>query len=406
MLPGGTLVSISGLQSEAGSALNGGRGLVIGKPAEDTGRYPVLVYAVVGKAEEEAGADSSSREVLSLAEFGASDLELAQKTGRYPVLSYGDTDLELADGFVGLKRSVKEANLTALEDQKDQTYRDFASVAWEHAYKNDNIRGAFLHLDPYTERWPEDYERSISYANMLRDGIGGTRKKPQEAWRILTRTEPLVDPEWEHVNMFRYGMVVTACDSGQPPQVALDWALQMTKETDQDRELLESALQNVITLVRESVNNLDEDEVKAKHEINQQCCYALLDLNPDSVTSLTLVAGAECLLGDNAKGAKLYRKALESGQLRGTGLQDLKENLALAQMQSPGGSLENYDVLNRKGGKFYAVHKRYAGKYQFVRRPDGLSCLQPLEGCEVSTSVMMELIDIPDPDDEEAFGSN
>ena len=74
-------------------------------------------------------------------------------------------------------------------------------------------------------------------------------------------------------------------------------------------------------------------------------------------------------------------------------------------MQSPGGSLENYDVLNRNGGKFCAVHKRYAGKYQFVRRPDGLSCLQPLEGAEVSASVMMELIDIPDPDDEEIFGS-
>ena len=72
MLPGGTLETISGLQSEAGGALNGGRGLVIGKPAEDTGRYPVLVYAVVGKAEEEAAADSSSREVLSLADIRCS----------------------------------------------------------------------------------------------------------------------------------------------------------------------------------------------------------------------------------------------------------------------------------------------------------------------------------------------
>ena len=51
MLPSGTLVSISGLQSEAGRALNGGRGLIIGKPADDTGRHPVLVYAVVGKDE-------------------------------------------------------------------------------------------------------------------------------------------------------------------------------------------------------------------------------------------------------------------------------------------------------------------------------------------------------------------
>ena len=68
--------------------------------------------------------------------------------------------------------------------------------------------------------------------------------------------------------------------------------------------------------------------------------------------------------------------------------------------------MENYDVLNRKGGKFYAVHKKNAGKYQFVRRPDGLSCLRALEGCELSASVMMELIDIPDPDDKEVFGSN
>ena len=53
MLPSGTLVSTSGLQSEASKALNGGRGLIIGKPADDTGgRHPVLVYAVVGKAEE------------------------------------------------------------------------------------------------------------------------------------------------------------------------------------------------------------------------------------------------------------------------------------------------------------------------------------------------------------------
>ena len=68
--------------------------------------------------------------------------------------------------------------------------------------------------------------------------------------------------------------------------------------------------------------------------------------------------------------------------------------------------MENYDVNNRKFGKFYAVHKKHAGKYSFVRRPDGLCCLQPLEGCEFSASDMLELIDIPDPDDEEIFGSN
>mmetsp|Transcript_32734 Transcript_32734/g.96497 ORF Transcript_32734/g.96497 Transcript_32734/m.96497 type:complete len:114 (+) Transcript_32734:868-1209(+) len=95
-----------------------------------------------------------------------------------------------------------------------------------------------------------------------------------------------------------------------------------------------------------------------------------------------------------------------AAQMRGNDLQDLKENLSLAQMQSPGGSLENYDVLSRKDGQFAAVHKAHKGKYQFIRNEMGLCFLKPKEGCELSASDMLELVDIPDPDDPEIFGSN
>ena len=336
----GTLVSISGLQSEAGKALNGGRGIIIGKPAKDTGRFPVLIYCCVSKQ-------------TTTDEQGEADL------------------LEIVDDLSGIKRSMKEQNLTPLEDQMCEIYKDYASMAWEYAYaKTNNINDALIHLEHYTSRWPEDYMCSITYANLIRDGIsssdgsilfptdtsknkqtfaaatqGGQIKRPAEAWRILKRTEPHVDPTWSQINQFRYAMCVTACDSNQPPQVALDWALKMTTETNADRDMKEAALKDIIKLVRDNSNNVDEEENKAKHEINKKVCYALLETLPDSVDALTLVAGAECLVGNNQGGAKLYRQAMETGQFQGQELHNLKENLALAQMQSPGGSLENYDVL-------------------------------------------------------------
>lgn len=303
-------------------------------------------------------------------------------------------------------------------------------MAWEYAYKTDNIRDALMHLEHYTERWPEDYMCSITYANLIRDGIsssegsidfptdesknkqtlaaavqGGRIKRPDEAWRILKRTEPHVDPTWEQINQFRYAMCVTACDSNQPPQVALDWALKMTTETNADREMKESALRDIIKLVRDNGNNSNEEDNKAKLEINKKVCYALLETSPDSADAITLVAGAECLVGNNQGGARLYRQAMETGKFQGQELHNLKENLTLAQMQSPGGSLENYDVLSRKDGKFCAIHKEHTGKYAFGRNPMGMCYLQPKEGCGLTVADMLELIDIPDPDDESIFGS-
>jgi len=330
-------------------------------------------------------------------------------------------DLKIV-GMSGLKRSMKEANLTASENQKCEFFQEFASDAWEYAYKTDNVKDALLYLEHYTARWPEDFICSINYANMIRDGIsssegnvdispnmtaavqGGRRKKPEEAWRILTRTEPYVDPNWDQINQFRYAMAVTACDSHQPPHVALDWALKMTKETPNDRAMVECAIRDVIELVRGNNSNVDERNTQSKLEVNKKACYALLELLPDSAEVLSLVAGAECLLGRNEEGARIYRKALETGELNETNVQEVKENLALAQMQREGGPLEHYDVLNQKDGKCFAIHKRHAGKYLFVHE-DGVCCVQPLEGANLSASDMLEQIDIPDPDDEKVFGN-
>ena len=379
--------------------MNGGRGIIIGKPAEESGRYPVLVYA---KSKPSLSADNSDSEVL-----------------------------EMVDDLSGLKRSMKEQNLTPLDDQKCKIYQDYASMAWEYAYaKTDSIKDALFHLEHYTERWPEDYMCSITYANLIRDGIsssegsmdlptdkarnkqtfaavaqGGRIKRPAEAWRILKRTEPFVDPDWEQINQFRYAMCVTACDSNQPSEIALNWALKMTAETNSDKEMKESALKDIIKRVRDNSNNADEEANNEKLQINKKVCYALLEMSPDSTDALTLVAGAECLVGNNEGGAKLYRQAMETGQFHGQDLCNLKENLALAQMQSPGGSLENYDVLNSKEGKFYTIHKKHAGKYAFGRNSMGMCYLQPNEGCGLTVADMLELIDIPDPDDESVFGS-
>ena len=151
----GTLVSISGLQSEAGKALNGGRGIVIGKPAKDSGRFPVLVYSCCVK-QTGSSSDSSSN----------TDDATADEQGK--VL------LEIVDDLSGLKRSMKEQNLNPLENQKCEIYQDYASMAWEYAYKTDNIKDALMHLEHYTERWPEDYMCSITYANLIGDGISSS----------------------------------------------------------------------------------------------------------------------------------------------------------------------------------------------------------------------------------------
>lgn len=164
----GTLVSISGLQSEAGKALNGGRGIVIGSPAKDSGRFPVLVYSCCVKQTGTSTCSASSSNTDK-----TDDDEQSQ----------GKVLLEIVDDLSGLKRSMKEQNLTPLENQMCEIYQDYASMAWEYAYKTDNIRDALMHLEHYTKRWPEDYMCSITHANLIRDGISSSGPKTTKRWR-------------------------------------------------------------------------------------------------------------------------------------------------------------------------------------------------------------------------------
>lgn len=381
----GKLVTIAGLQSEAGAPLNGSRGIVLDDPkllSKQAGRLPVLLYAQ-GKGNE---------------------LLVLEKPG--------------------MMRSIKEENLRSLEDQKCGAYKEFAFEAWEKAYRFDGkIDLALFHLKQYTQRWPDDYKMTVNYVNVLRQKdllvppfrrAATEKASADEAWKALCRTEPYLTDgsytethgdlsvlkggrgsvvESSHVNQFYFDMVWTALSSGQESQVALDLALKITTENAHDMKMARDALEHISTTLRKR-SPLNDN--KADLEVNVRAMKALLELSPDDVELISWVAGAECMAGNNQEGAKWYRKAVERGC-------DCRTELSLAQIQCPGGPLEDHKILGTEDGRWTIIHKSKADDYSF-ERVSGMIRIGRKRADVPPIEEAVAYFPIPDPDDKVAFG--
>mmetsp|Transcript_37924 Transcript_37924/g.59986 ORF Transcript_37924/g.59986 Transcript_37924/m.59986 type:complete len:163 (-) Transcript_37924:765-1253(-) len=157
-------VTILGLQSAAGQALNGSAGLVTGPPKE--GRYPVYLFG------------NSSNEPLE----------------------------------PPLQRSIKAQNLQRRE--KDELYQQCCVKQAQKAFESgSSVEGAFMWLRGYSDKFPEDTVMNINYANMLlmvhKEGNKTPKHIAAQASAIMRRCLPHQDDEhknaWMLVHVFCHG---------------------------------------------------------------------------------------------------------------------------------------------------------------------------------------------------------
>lgn len=369
-LSAGTLVTIHGLESDAGKALNGASGIVLGPPSDaetkDAKRYPVLLYAVVSK--EEAEAEDAINE---------------------------------APATPPLKRSIKGANLINKADQKCQTFNDACNDQASIAYSNGDIHGALFWLGAYYERWPEDYRMSLTYANLLRE------YEPKEAWAILRNTVPNMEPSNPIYNNACYDMCITCLAAGGKPEVALEWAEKISADDPDLKQLKVEALDAVMRHGSGIGNrNMDIDGGDGPIlEVHRRAAAAIQELKPDDGVCMSNYGAALCMVGNNREGVRWYRRAMASGHIHGESLDQLKKDLALAMMQCPGGPMEQYRVIGVVGNQWGCVHKASIGQYELYTQRSGDGSF---DGGLLATGpeeVEIATFPIPDIDDEELFAN-
>ena len=136
----GVLVQIDGLASEAGKPLNGAYGLVAANPvtaASGILRYPVLVYAVRKQSSEANENDNEDEETNENSE---------------------ETTHEIMKTSTGIKKSLKEDNLSVLPEQKQQLFQDAARAQCQLAHQAGDHPGALC--------WYEAYYQQIGRAHV------------------------------------------------------------------------------------------------------------------------------------------------------------------------------------------------------------------------------------------------
>lgn len=377
----GELVTIKGLQSKAGKALNGGSAIVLGPPSftddgGDNRRCNVMVYALLSKDEPE----------------NEEKTERQEESNRAELLS------------VPLKRSIKEINLERKVDQKCLLFKENAeTLIVKHALSARDYNQALFWSAAYYERWPEDYKLGMSYANMLRVYAN----EPNKALSILLEAVPNLEPNYPMIDSVRYSVCFAYISAKEKPEHALEWALKMDGNTPDDKQMKIEALRAVASYCRDGATGLRFGDIESGDgpvlEVNKSALEALLQIEPDNPEFIRCVGGAYCLLGNNWEGVRYYRRALATGEFQGDDLDDLKSSLALAMMQCPGGRMEHYRVICTKDGHWRCIHKAYTGQYELLAlyrdNRSMVGGVRPL----TEDGVQMTLIPIPDIDDTEVF---
>lgn len=363
----GTVVEIVGLDSEKGRRLNSGLGVIIDDSAmntqqenTDSEHLPVLIFAI-----------PNSSKILQL------NLDA-------PIII-----------------SLHIDNLSKVPNQACNLFKEYASHRAQELIAKCDYKNTMFFIQQYYRRWPDDWFNNMTYANLLREGLGtpNNEKDPQAAWELMIQSEPNAPHDFDGINQHRYDMAICCCAANGEPDEALLWALKIdhTKSAD-DKHMKEEALDVVRQYARMRAVT-DSNHLNPFYQVLKHAAMSVLELKPDHPRAITSVAAAECLTGNHKKGVQLYRQGLETGYFAGEEERDLRESLSVAQMQCKGGVLENYRVISKKDHLVACIHNEFIGKYEYQVSAEGVQSVKIL-----SSDVKMHYVSIPDCDDKTAFG--
>ena len=379
-LPKGTLVTIEGLESEAGKKLNGGLGIILDIASSFDGvlRCPVRIFALKNEEKD-------------------------------------DTDFSILTTVQD--RNLKTINVKLCPDADNNEL--FRQAAYQHIEeastaqaKHDKTKTNLLlfWLETYCHVRPQAFYMGFSYANALRVVEQKYQESAQLIWKIHQQHSVREDPRYP--NFYRE-TVSSYCAAQLHMEDALQFALQIPLEDTQDTAAIPSENNNTSTtnnnrgLRREALTEFAHTckAILTSHkglgvdsiaQLNLQASQELLNMDPTDISNFEYLAGAYCLAGENYEGAKHYRQALA----RGAPFENVRVGLILAQLQCPGMPLANYHLLTSEQDhtgttNLTCVHNRDTCKLK----------VDPETG-EVSTTDELEAITYPmpnDPNDPETF---
>ena len=210
--------------------------------------------------------------------------------------------------MVNTKKSIKAINLEPKSNQKCVIFKEAARNRAEAAYHSGDYKTSVFWMSGFYDRWPEEHNVSTAYANLVRHYL----KQPKEALEILYETVPQMPKDHPIINESCYDVCVTIVAAKGKPEDALEWALKISTETAELKQLSIEAIQVVLEYTRmDGDRRLDiEDGDGPTLEVHRQAALAMLERDPDNANYIRNVAAVHCLLGDNKEGVRMYRRAL------------------------------------------------------------------------------------------------
>jgi hypothetical protein len=402
-----SFVRIHGLQSEAGKKLNGACGVVItGKHSNDAGggkRYAVRIYAKPGDGAQAQGERLVPMDPTEDKKIKAENLTL---------------DTSLAESSV-----FKDAAVTAM--QKEQS-RIHGGVASDHNLILWWLKCCYL-------SWPDDLYIGVSYASSL-----SKAHKEEEACDIM----------WE---LYQKGIVADDRIAELGPQApailhevasafahgkkhleeAMEIAMKIPYEVQDlssmeginpenmrysSKQLANSAFYDISKALDLLIGaNPGKEKSEELTRLKIKCSKIMVEREPNDAQMFVHLGGSYCQAGNCLEGARYYRKAWDmhhSGNPNVQPLEDVenaKRRLILAQMECPGGKLENQYIIGgglMPNGKYQVSYVPKA-QQDFCRgivrdEQTGFAVV----GNSASTGEQLEygVIVLPtDPDDETEF---
>ena len=379
-IPKGTLVTVEGLESEAGKKLNGGLGIILDSASSVGGvlRCPVRIFAV--KKEEK---DDTVFSILSIVQ----------------------------------DRNLNTTNVIVCPDAKNNEL--FRQAAYQHIEeastakaKNEKAKTNLLlfWLETYCHVRPQAFYMGFSYANALRVVEQKNKESAQLIWSLHQQHPVQEDPRYP--NFYRE-TVSSYCAAQMHMEDALQFALKIPLEETNDTDVIPSVNTNASTannnrhLRREALAEFSHTckailtshkglGVKDIAQLHLQASQELLNMDPADISNLEYLAGAYCLAGENYEGAKRYRQVLA----RGASMEGIKDGLILAQLQSPGMPLAEYHLLtsevdNTGTTKLTCVHNSDTNKLKVNPDTGEVTATDELEAIAYSMP--------NDPNDPETF---